>query len=114
MIGQEIKNRRIELGWTQEQLAEKIGYKHCSSINKIELGINDIPQSKIEKFADVLGVSVLYLLGYHEDSEDEKAVIRAFRSLNIEGQEKLRDYAELLVSSGEYKKHGSVEVVEGA
>lgn len=40
-IGKKIEKRRQELGLSQMQLAIKTGYKSRSSINKIELGIND-------------------------------------------------------------------------
>lgn len=49
-FGERVKARRIELGWTQEELAEKMGYKSKSSINKIELGINDVTQSKFFRY----------------------------------------------------------------
>ena len=65
-FGERVKERRIELGWTQEELAEKMGYKSKSSINKIELGINDVTQSKIIKFAEVMNTSVEYLMGWDE------------------------------------------------
>ena len=65
-FGERVKARRIELGWTQEELAEKMGYKSKSSINKIELGINDVTQSKITKFAEVMHTSVEYLMGWDE------------------------------------------------
>ena len=65
-FGERVKARRIELGWTQEELAEKMGYKSKSSINKIELGINDVTQSKIIKFAEVMNTSVEYLMGWDE------------------------------------------------
>lgn len=45
-----IRKRREELGMSQEELAKKMGYKSRSSINKIEMGENDIPQSKIATF----------------------------------------------------------------
>ena len=44
-IGKRIKIKREELGLTQEDLAKRMGYKSKSTINKIELGINDITQS---------------------------------------------------------------------
>ena len=47
MIGGMIRKRREELGLTQEELATKLGYKSKSTINKIEMGVNDITQSKI-------------------------------------------------------------------
>ena len=53
MIGDTIKRLREERGWTQEQLAEKMGYTSKSTINKIEKNINDVSQSKIIKFAQV-------------------------------------------------------------
>lgn len=56
--GQVIAKRRLELGWTQEQLAQKMGYTSKSSINKIELDKVDLPQRKIKLFADVLGLNV--------------------------------------------------------
>lgn len=68
-IGMNILNRRKELKMTQEELATRMGYKSKSTINKIEAGINDIPQSKIVKFAEVLGVSVSYLMGWEEKIE---------------------------------------------
>lgn len=48
---------------TQEELATRMGYKSKSTINKIELGINDIVQSKVVKFAEVLQTTPAYLMG---------------------------------------------------
>lgn len=45
-IGKKIEKRRQELGLSQMQLAIKTGYKSRSSINKIELGINDKRRTK--------------------------------------------------------------------
>ena len=55
MIGQKIKQLREERGWSQEQLAQKMGYISKSTINKIEKNINDVNQSTLEKFAKVFG-----------------------------------------------------------
>lgn len=54
MIGDKIKQRRLELGMTQEELAHKIGCKSKSAINKIEKNINDVNQSKLVKLANAL------------------------------------------------------------
>ena len=61
-IGEMIKARRLELNMTQEELATKMGYKSKSTINKIELGINDIPLSKVEEFAKALSTTAAYLM----------------------------------------------------
>lgn len=64
--GQKIKERRKELGWSQRDLAEKMNYAH-STVGRIETGKIDIPQSRIVQFADVLGVSISYLMGWEEE-----------------------------------------------
>lgn len=65
-IGDNIMRLRKERGLTQEELANRMGYKSKSTINKIELGINDIPQSKVVKFAEVLGVTPAEIMGWTE------------------------------------------------
>jgi transcriptional regulator with XRE-family HTH domain len=62
---------RKRLGMTQEELATRMGYKSKSTINKIEMGINDIPQSKIVKFAEVLGTTPAHLMGWEDLDTDE-------------------------------------------
>lgn len=66
-----IRNRRLELGMSQQELADKLGYKSRSAINKIELGINDLTQSKIESFAEALSTTPAYLMGWTDDVDDE-------------------------------------------
>ena len=68
-IGENIQQLRKALGWTQEDLAKRMGYKSKSTINKIELGINDIPQNKIVKFAEVLGTTPANLMGWDDPSD---------------------------------------------
>ena len=63
-IGDRIRQRRNELKWSQRDLAAKMGYNNNSTITRIESGKVDIPQSRIVQFADVLGVSVAYLMGW--------------------------------------------------
>lgn len=65
-IGDNILRVRKRLGLTQEELAKRLGYKSKSTINKIELGINDIPQSKIVKFAEALGTTPAELMGWED------------------------------------------------
>ena len=70
-IGDRIKARRIELGLTQDELAKKLGYKSRSTINKIELNINDITQPKIIDFAAALDTTVSYLMGLDSDTSEK-------------------------------------------
>lgn len=65
-IGSRIKDRRIELGMSQDELAEKMGYKSRSTIAKIEKGVNDVVQTNIVKFAEVLRTTPAYLMGWEK------------------------------------------------
>lgn len=64
-----IKERRKELGMTQERLAHLMGYTDRSSIAKIEGGKVDLPQSKLEQFAKVLHTTPGELMGDTEIKE---------------------------------------------
>ena len=65
-----IRNRRIDLGLTQEELRLKMGYKDKVSISRIERGEVDLPLSKILKFAEVLEISVPELMGFGMTDDD--------------------------------------------
>lgn len=65
-IGARIKAMREAMDMSQEMLAEKVGYKSRSSINKIEMGKNDIVQSTIKKIADALDTTPAYIMGWNE------------------------------------------------
>ena len=95
-VGDNILIRRKELGLTQEDLAKRMGYKSKSTINKIELGINDIPQNKIAKFAEVLGTTPAHLMGWDEKekppeemklNEGERMLVELFRLVPEEKQQ---------------------------
>ena len=108
-IYKRIRQRREELGLSQDELAKKMGYKSRSSINKIEKGENDIPQAKIEAFARALDTTTAYLLGIDEEKENartraydilketiEKVARSVASSMSIEPlQEKIDSYVQL-------------------
>lgn len=62
-----IRERREELGLSQDELSQRLGYKSRSSINKIEKGLIDIPQSKIQLFAEALFTTPEQLMGWETD-----------------------------------------------
>jgi transcriptional regulator with XRE-family HTH domain len=71
-IGDRIKARRVSLGWSQRELATRVGYKNHSVVARIEAGTVDLPQSRIEQFARVLGVTHGYLIGLISEAESKK------------------------------------------
>ena len=70
-IGEKIKERRKELGWSLRELSDRMGYANHSTIARIESGAVDIPQSKVVKFAEVMGTSVAYLMDWEEKIEKD-------------------------------------------
>lgn len=81
-IGIRIRTRREELGMSQDELAEKMGYKSRSTIAKIENGVNDVVQSNIVKFSNALNVSVAYLMGW-EKAVEEKPIETAHKLADL-------------------------------
>ena len=79
MIGDRIKERREALGWSQDELAQRLGYKSRSSINKMELNIQDVPQRKVKDFARVLRTTTSYLL----EDDKEKSNLNQVQALTF-------------------------------
>lgn len=65
-----IKKRRMELNMSQQELAERVGYRGKSMISQVESGLIDLPQSMILKFAAALNCSASDLMGWNEDSSN--------------------------------------------
>ena len=61
-----IAEARIAKGWTQTDLAKKIGTTQ-QQIARYESGDNDVKSSVIIKMSEALGVTISYLLGLGED-----------------------------------------------
>ena len=81
------------MGMTQEELAQRMGYKSRSTIAKIEAGENDITQSKIAKFASILNTTPACLMGWEEAKNKpteltpkEEKHIEKYRRLSTKGQ----------------------------
>ena len=99
-IGMHIKTRRIELGMSQDELAERMGYKNRSTIAKIEKGVNDVTQTNIVKFANVLNTSIAYLMGWEETPEEmhEKNDTATDIVLRLGKDEKFSELVKILLT----------------
>ena len=56
--GKRIRQIRRHQEMTQKELARKMGYASSNSVHLLEKGRVDLPFSKIEKMAAILGVSL--------------------------------------------------------
>ena len=81
-IGNRIRNRREELGLSQDELGKRLGYKSRSSINKIELDQRNLTQSKIKAIADALETTPSYIMGWDEpDQKFDEEKLKFFDNL---------------------------------
>lgn len=71
IIGERIRARRQELHLTQRQLAERLGYLDHTTLTRVEAGKIDLPQSRLEQFAEVLGVTPSHLMGWDAAEPEE-------------------------------------------
>lgn len=69
-----IKQLREQQGLSQQVLAEKVGFKTASAINKIELGLRDINQTKIILFAKALNTTPAYLMGWETETNADNHI----------------------------------------
>ena len=82
-----IKKSRNKLGWSQEELAKKVGYADKTSIAKIV----DLPQSKIVAFSRALSTTTSYLMD--GESEYQPVTIAAHLDTDDLTQDELDDVA---------------------
>ena len=82
-VGEKIKMVRESKGMSQEELAIKMGYKDRSSISKIEKNNDDnIAMDTVQKAAEILNCSPLYLMGWEEkDASQDTSRLAAFTEL---------------------------------
>jgi transcriptional regulator with XRE-family HTH domain len=85
-IGEKIKMRRMELGWTLRELAKRMGYSNHSTVARIESGAIDIPQSKVVKFAEVMGTSVAFLMDWEEVQKTNDTITDAVVKMRTDSE----------------------------
>lgn len=102
-ITDRIRNRRIELGLSQDQLAHRMGYHSRSSINKIESGKNQIPLPKVKELAKALDTTPAYLLGITPDDmkANNKIIVmnRGGKAIQYNLPEEQMEKAERLIQT---------------
>lgn len=69
-----IKKRRIELGISQQELAETVGYSGKSMISQVEKGLIDLPTTMIKKFAEALKTTPSYLMGWEDENGNDLTI----------------------------------------
>ena len=109
-VGTMIKQARLEKGFTQEELAERVGVKK-SAVAKWENGrVSEIKRSNLKALADALGLRPSQLLGDVEMDPagvaDElasiymdlelRAMIAEYKTLDSQKQAQVREFIKFL------------------
>lgn len=101
-IGDKIRERREQLGYTQEELALKLGYASRSSVNKVE-NSREVSMKKLKMYAEALNTTVAFLMGWEEEFTVASAKIDAQLTMaDGETKEYMLKFANLPT---EKKKH---------
>lgn len=69
---EKIKTLRMQRKMSQETLAKLTGYSDRSTIAKIEKGKIDLSENKIKIFAQALGTTPAYLMGWIEEDNNKE------------------------------------------
>lgn len=91
--GQKVRLLRQRIGLTQEELANKIGYKSKTSIAHIEQG-RDKSITILVKLAKVLETSPAYLMGWERDPQKKMYLFQSLDCLTDEQFDMLLSYFE--------------------
>lgn len=101
-VGNQIRSRRRELKITQVVLAKSLGLTF-QQVQKYETGANRVSASKLAEISDLLGTSIIYFFPdeYQDQalSKEERALIAAYRSADIESRKLLSNVVAKIAKS---------------
>ena len=97
-LGKKIREERIEQGYTQEELGEKIDTTGAY-IGQIERGERNASMSKIILIAEALNVSIDYLTGnfcFDELSNLDERIVQELKSATNKQKEMMMDIIKII------------------
>ncbi len=71
IVGINIRQRRLELGMTQTDLAHKMGYTSKVSISSVERGKEDLSTERVRRFAEALLCTPADLMGWKVETQEQ-------------------------------------------
>lgn len=114
-MGQKIRMAREARGMTLDELSEKIGYTHRSSMSLIELGKRSVTTTKAQLIAQALRVDVLWLVSEDDNPPvfiEQSPIEKIFEQLSPANKANLIQYAEFLIKQQENQNGQSTNMVE--
>ena len=113
-VGDRIRKRRVELGWTQDQLAEKAGISK-SFLSDLENGKRSVGADKLLDIARALGVSLDYLMTGRasEDKQSQVPIPASLARFAAEERLSFRQTLMLLEMQKQIVAHRSTRKKDG-
>ena len=110
-IGERIKQRRLELNMSQDELAHKMGYTTRNAVYQFEQKDN-MKLSIVEKFAKALDCSESYLMGWEETRNPEFAPDNAVTLARVAKDLDLMDALKVYLSLPDDKKKYIITLIK--
>lgn len=101
-IGQRIRSYRLQLGFSQEKVAELSGC-HPTYIGQIERGEKNATLESIEKIAVALGVPLSKLFDKYSASENEDIPAKCYELLLSKSKDEQEQIYRILLELDKYK-----------
>lgn len=99
-MGEIIRKRRKELGWSQGLLAEKLGFSAFQHVQRYETGETTLNVELVQRIAAILGLPVTDFFAAGDSltvaepvesyfAADEKVLLKSYRAINVVADKKL-------------------------
>jgi transcriptional regulator with XRE-family HTH domain len=99
-IGAKIKEARDEMGMSQKELANSIGFDSSTAISLIEAGERKVSIEDLEKMGNIFHKNIRFFLG-SDDKVDVKYALRADKNLSPKAKESILEFYNYIKT-----KHG--------
>ncbi len=98
-IGSKIREARENAGVSQKSLAESVGFETSTAISLIASGMRRVAIDDLHKIAEVLHISIEYILGNKEEGPDIKFALRADKNLDYSDKKQIIDFIDFVKRS---------------
>ena len=109
-IGKRIKQRRKELGLSQQELADRMGLKSKSTICRVERGEDNLTTPIVKKYAKALGVDPSMLMEWNNTSTSDNTfepeiIVELYKIFSPEELEDKETVADIIKAMQLYKAY---------
>lgn len=93
MLGDNIRYLRLKQGLSQDFLADKLGYKSYTTIQKWESGVSEPPVKKLKELASIFNIDMDDLASKDLQNENDNSIVEnANLTLNDEEKKLIIEY----------------------